>query len=166
MKITGKSRKAQLKMFETMAVLVVFFFLLIFGVSFYFVMQRSSYNRQVERNAQLMSVQLSQKISDIPELDCALAGVQIDNCVDKVKLEQFNEILQTESARVAYFNILGYSEIYVRTIYPESDRHDIYKLEPNSFTSAYMNHIPVLLYDTISKKFSFAVLEVRTYVTG
>ena len=44
-----KNRKAQIKMFETIAVLVIFFFLIVIGVSFYFVMQSSSYNRQVER---------------------------------------------------------------------------------------------------------------------
>lgn len=163
---TGKSRKAQVKMFETIAVLVVFFFLLVFGVSFYFVIQRSSYNRQVERNAQLLSVQLSQKISDIPELDCAMAGIQIDNCIDQVKLEKFHEILQDELKRVSYFDTLGYSEIYVKVIYPKSERYDLYMLEPPSFTSAYMNHIPVLLYDSIGKKFSFALLEVRTYSTA
>jgi hypothetical protein len=161
-----KSRKAQVKMFETIAVLVVFFFLLVFGVSFYFVIQRSSYNRQVERNAQLLSVQLSQKISDIPELDCALAGIQIDNCIDKIKLETFRELMEDDLKMVSYFDTLGYSEIYVKEIYPEAERHDIYRLDPPSFTSAYMNHIPVLLYDSIGKKFSFALLEVRTYITA
>ena len=161
-----KQRKAQVKMFETIAVLVVFFFLLVFGVSFYFVIQRSSYNTQVERNAQLLSVQLSQKISNVPELDCALAGIQIDNCIDRIKLERFFEVLNDSLTRVSYFDTLGYSEIYVRTVYPELKQYNLYNLEPPLFTTAYMNHIPVLLYDSIEKKFSFAVLEVRTYVTG
>lgn len=65
----SRQRKAQLKMFETIAVLVVFFFLIVFGVSFYFVMQRSSYNKQVERNMQITAIDIAQKISDIPELD-------------------------------------------------------------------------------------------------
>jgi len=164
--IQKKQKKSQVKMFETIAVLVVFFFLLVFGVSFYFVMQRTSYNRQVERNAQLLSVQLSQKISDVPELDCALAGIQIDNCIDLIKLERFFEILDEDLKRVSYFDTLGYSEIYIRTIYPEAKKYELYNLQPPLFTSAYMNHIPVLLYNSIDKDFAFAVLEVRTYVTG
>ncbi|MBN2112246.1 hypothetical protein JW707_04055, partial [Candidatus Woesearchaeota archaeon] len=157
--------KAQIKMFETIAVLVVFFFLLVFGVSFYFVLQRSSYNRQVDRNAQLVSVQLSQKISDIPELDCALVGIQIENCIDMIKLDKFNEVLQTDDGQLAYFDVLGYSKIYARTIYPEFKKYDLYDKEPEKFMAAYRNQIPLLLFDSINNKFSFAVLEVTTYVT-
>lgn len=152
-------------MFETMAVLIVFFFLLIFGVSFYFVLQRSSYNRQVDRNAQLVSVQLSQKISDIPELDCALVGIQIKNCIDLIKLEKLNEILQTDDGQLAYFDVLGYSKIYVRTIYPEFKKYDLYEKNPENFITAYRNQIPLLLFDSVDNKYSFAVLEVTTYVS-
>ncbi len=153
-------------MFETIAVLVVFFFLLIFGVSFYFVMQRSSFNRQVERNAQLNSVELSQKISDIPELDCALAGIQIENCVDRLKLEILYEQMQQDAGRIKYFGILGYSKIDVDTIYPEFKKYELYEREPETFTSSYRNNIPTLLYDPIENKFSFAILEITTYMGG
>lgn len=152
-------------MFETMAVLVIFFFLLIFGVSFYFVMQRSSYNRQVERNAQLLSVQLTQKISNIPELDCALAGIQIENCVDKIKLEKMNELLQDEQTKLYYFNAFGFSKITVRTIYPDFIEYELYERNPETFSAAYRNRIPMLLYNALEKKFDFALLEVTTYVT-
>jgi len=158
------SRKAQIKMFETIAVLVVFFFILIFGVSFYFVIQRSSYNRQVERNAQLLSVQISQKVSDLPELDCALTGIRIDNCVDQVKLNKLNEALENDTKKLVYFNVLGYSEVVVRQIYPSGDDLEIYSRLPNSFSSAYKNKIPVLLYDPVEEKYGFAALEVTTYV--
>jgi hypothetical protein len=164
MKTGTSSRKAQIKMFETIAVLVVFFFILVFGVSFYFVLQRSSYNRQVERNAQLLSVQISQKISDLPELDCALTGIQIDNCVDKVKLEKLDSALEDDAKQLVYFSVLGYSEIYLHTVYPEFQKYDIYENEPGSYSSAYRNQIPVLLYDPVESKFEFAVLEVTTYV--
>jgi hypothetical protein len=158
-------RKAQIKMFETIAVLVVFFFLIVFGVSFYFVMQRSSYNRQVERNSQLISIQLTQKISDIPELDCALAGIQIENCIDKIKLERLNEELQKAEAKLTYFDLLGYSKIDVRTIYPDFVDYDLYEREPDAYSSAYKNQIPMLLYDGVKRQFAFGVLEVTTYVS-
>ena len=161
-----KNRKAQIKMFETIAVLVIFFFLIVFGVSFYFVMQRSSYNRQVERNAQLVSVQLAQKISDIPELDCALAGIQIDNCVDKIKLEMFNEKLKEGLSRVNYFRVLGYSKIAINEVYPTDKVHELYENEPQDYIGAYKNWLPVLLYDAVENTFSFAVMEITTYAQG
>lgn len=151
-------------MFETLAVLIVFFFLLVFGISFYFVLQRGSYNRQVERNAQLISVELTQKISDIPELDCALAGIQIDNCIDMVKLQEFNAILQNSTAAVQYFDLLGYSKITAAEIYPEILQYELYDRQPDAFSTAYKNNVPMLLYNPISRKFSFGILEVMTYV--
>ncbi len=154
-------------MFETIAVLVVFFFILVFGVSFYFVLQRSSLSRQMERNAQLVSIQISQKISDLPELDCALAGIQIDNCVDKVKLEKLNQALEDDAVKLYYFNVLGYSEVVLNIIYssyPAEEQYAIYNRTPNSFFSAYKNQIPVLLYDPVENKFAFSALEVTTYV--
>ncbi len=160
-----KNKKSQIKMFETIAVLVVFFFLIVFGVSFYFVMQRSSYNRQVERNSQLISVEMTQKISDIPELDCALAGIQIDNCIDKIKLQSLSLVMNESLKKASYFELLGYSKIYVRTVYPEFAKYDLYELEPENFISAYRNQIPVALYDPIERKFEFAVLEVTTYAS-
>jgi hypothetical protein len=167
MKPMAKSRKAQIKMFETIAVLVVFFFILVFGVTFYFVLQRSSLNRQMERNAQLVSVQISQKISDLPELDCVLAGIQIDNCVDKVKLEKLNQALEDDAVKLYYFNVLGYSEVAIKTVYTAfnlEDEYMIYERTPDSFYSAYKNQIPVLLYDPVENKFAFSALEVTTYV--
>ncbi len=154
-------------MFETIAVLVVFFFILVFGVSFYFVLQRSSLSRQMERNAQLVSIQISQKISDLPELDCALAGIQIDNCVDKVKLEKLNQALEDDAKKLYYFNVLGYSEVVLNIIYTSysaEEQYEIYERTPNSFFSAYKNQIPVLLYDPVENKFAFGALEVTTYV--
>ncbi len=167
MKTRAKSRKAQIKMFETLAVLIVFFFILVFGVSFYFVLQRSSLNRQIERNAQLLSVQISQKVSDLPELDCALIGIQITNCVDKVKLEKLYEALdENETKQLVYFNVLGYSEVYLNTIYPTAQAHNykIYKKKPSSPSMEYRNQIPVLFYDPVENEFAFAVLEVTAYV--
>jgi hypothetical protein len=158
-------RKAQIKMFETIAVLVVFFFLLVFGVSFYFVLQRSSLNRQIERNSQITSVEFTQKISDLPELDCALAGIEIDNCIDRIKLEKLMEALQDDMLALYYFNIFGYSRISLRTVYPEITETELYAREPESFASAYRNQIPLLIYDTLENDYAFSVLEVTTYVS-
>ena len=163
---TNMKRKAQVKMFETIAVLVVFFFLLIFGVSFYFVLQRSSYNKQVERNAQSNAIKISLQLSDIPELDCALTGVTIDNCIDTEKLGIMQQLLQDPETFQDYFPIFGYSSINITTLAIGQERQSftLYANQPSTFRSAYKNFVPILLYDPVANAYTFGVLEAVIYV--
>lgn len=161
-----KMKKAQIKMFETIAVLVVFFFLLIFGVSFYFVLQRSSFNRQVERNAQSNAIKLSLQMSDIPELDCVLTGVTIDNCIDVQKLTIMRELLEQPEFAQDYFPLFGFSQINITTL--EIGQNPVslglYSRKPQKFTSAYKNFVPILLYNAAENTYTFAVMEATIYV--
>jgi len=95
-------------MFETLAVLVVFFFFLIFGASFYFKIQENSLLRELERSAQLQAVQTAQKALTLPELDCSFAGVQRQNCVDIDKVLKFTDLLNNnQNARWHRENVPG-----------------------------------------------------------
>jgi hypothetical protein len=162
---TRKSRKAQIKMFETIAVLVVFFFLMIFGVSFYFVLQRSSFNKQVERNMQINAIDISQKISDIPELDCVLSGVKIENCIDFYKLQMFAELLKDPAYSNDYVPVFGFSNITVKVIYPgEGSSVILYQKVPTTWRGAYKNIIPMLIFDPVSGFYYMGVMEATVYV--
>lgn len=154
-------------MFETIAVLVVFFFLIVFGVSFYFVMQRSSYNKQVERNMQITAIDIAQKISDIPELDCVLSGIKIDNCIDWYKLVNLAEMLKDPAYANNYVPIFGFSEITLKMVYPErigNMSFTIYKKVPDRWQGAYKNLIPMLVYEPVLNFYSLGTMEATVYV--
>ena len=78
-------KKAQVKMFETIGVLVIFFFLIVLGLSFYFVIAKKGAVEQYEKAAQLKGIEIIRKAITLPELDCARVGVQVENCFDKLK---------------------------------------------------------------------------------
>jgi hypothetical protein len=163
------SRKAQIKMFETIAVLVVFFFLLVFGASFYFVLQKSSVQRAVIRTIQLQSIQTTQKVSYLPELDCTQVGIQVENCFDEIKLEKFADMLNDvdtgEKTRLDYFNVFGYSTIVVRSIFPKAKNYTLYEKPLEDYSTMFKNNVPLTIYDPIENRYSFGVLEVTFYAS-
>jgi len=161
-----KSRKAQVKMFETIAILIVFFFLIVFGVSFYTLMQKSSFEKENEKNVQLKSVAIAQKVAYLPETDCAMIGIQIDNCFDVHKAKALQHIFQTDDTKqLAYFPILEYSTITLERIYPHTgEKVVVYNLTGERVRKI-PTFYPIVLYNATSKTFDFGVLEVDVYGT-
>ena len=160
-------KKSQIKMFETIAVLVVFFFLLIFGASFYFVLQKSSVQKEYQRSVQLESIQATQKIAHLPELDCTQIGIQVENCFDAIKLKEFSDILADETeglkTRLDYFDVFGYTDVVVRSIFPNEVNYTMYSRPLDDYSVRYMNNVPLTIFNPVTRKYSFGVLEVTFY---
>ena len=165
----AKARKAQMKMFENIAVMIIFFFLLVFGVSFYFTLQKASIQREIERINQLAAVQQALRLTFLPELDCSFAGVQKENCFDRLKVESFAG--EKPETNIAYFNIFGYSNVTLKTIYPPASEPDkiVKKIYSRTVAGSYTKtQIPVLVCeegcDPLNLTYSFGILEVDSYV--
>lgn len=161
-------RKAQIKMFETMGVLVIFFFLLVGGAAFYFQIQKSSLQRDIAKQEQLLSFQVSQKALFLPELDCSFVSIQKDNCFDKLKVMNLSSYLTSqkhEDFMEDYFNIFGFSDIKIKQIYPVNNTfsYTLYKNVPEDYRSIIRTQSPVLLFDAIRNRYDFGVIEVDVY---
>jgi len=160
----NKQRKAQIKMFETIAVLIIFFFLIVIGLSFYFVIAKKGAIQQYEKVAQLKGIEIIRKAVTLPELDCARVGVQIENCFDKLKLKHFAEILNSDPQVFSeYSPFFGTTEITVYKVFPEVQEPLLIfsnPLEDSGFDKAI---IPILLFNPIEDRFDFAVMEVKYY---
>ncbi len=155
-------KKAQIKMFETVGVLIIFFFLLITGSVFYFKIQASSMEKELDKQIQLRSLESAQLATFLPELDCSFATVQKQNCFDKLKLDIFPDI--TEANKFYYFEMFGYATISVKEVFPgTSFERTIYDKPLEEYSAATKSLIPVLLYDPITKDSAFGVMEVTTY---
>src|SRR3989344_4574688 len=76
------SKRGQLKMFETIAVLIVFFFLLAFVAVFYMSAQRSFIEKEGVHLSEGLALQTVFKTLYLPELDCTFLLVQRDTCID------------------------------------------------------------------------------------
>lgn len=171
-----KNKKAQLKMFENVGVLVVFFFLLGIGVVFYFNHQSQAFAIEQKKLLELRSLQLAEQMYNLPELDCHYGSVRIDGCIDKIKLNIFKTII--ENKKEQYFDIFAYSTIKINQIYPVQeeiilyDEKISYDEKPLEKFVSRVYKIPVLLFDSTDQnahckgqlgRCSLAILDVTYY---
>lgn len=155
--------RGQIKMFETVGVLVVFFFLLIGGSVFYFGAQTSSLEKDRVEAQEQESLQIVLKSLYLPELDCSFLKTQKENCVDVLKVEHFSRLLRNESVMQSYYEEFGDATIRISEIYPEGRSFVLYNNTPAEFRDVRVTRSPVLVYDSIQDIQRFGVIEVRVY---
>ena len=159
------SRRAQIKMFETIAILVIFFILLMFGFMFYARVQKSSFALEREQTFVLQAVKVSQAIFFLPEVQCSRGrNIPESDCIDLLKLTAASEIILANNAD--YFNLLGYSNIYVEKIYPLDSGENtfiLYDFPKNQDNGKISTQFPISLKNPITNKYYFAVLYVDIY---
>ena len=165
-------RKGQIKLFESVAVLVVFAFLVVFGVNFYFTIAKTSLQREIARADQLQVFGLAQKVAFLPELDCAILGYQEEACIDVSKLSAFAEVTARDTD--LYFPVFGWSNITLQQVYPFDPDPNVplytlpprivmYDDTPPKYKTASKVQIPILLLNTSSDEYAFGVIEVTHF---
>ena len=169
-----KTKKGQLKMFESMGVMIVFFFLLAFGMNFYFYVQESSLQKDMYKFSQMRAVQIAVTAQFMPELDCSYAGDITQKCIDEEKAKAISTITSDQNSKLKerLKTVFGYADINISIMNKETklfDKPDIqlYSL-PKTDSGYQMFIMPVVVcYDRCdpldSRKYSFALLKVKTY---
>lgn len=165
-----KNKKAQIKMFETIAVLLIFFVLVGFGLIFYANVMRGSVEDTAEEQFELKAIQTAQLVSFLPEIQCTSptsSNIVVDDCFDTLKLEALADILNDPSnQRIKneyYFDSLGYSKVYIEQVYPSISEWIIYERTKTNTRSNSSVRVPVSLYDTITNSYNFGILNVEVY---
>jgi len=157
--------KAQIKMFETIGVLIVFFFLLITGSVFYFRAQSSALEKERFLAGEKYAFQIVLKSLYMPELDCSFLVTQKDNCIDKIKLELLSKLMEeNEDVKNDYFSEFGFATITVNEVWPTPSYWLLYENKPDEEYDELATQSPILLYDPWQDTYTFGVMEVRVYV--
>lgn len=162
-KIFSVPGKAQVKMGETIAIMFVFFILLIVGAVFYMNLQRTTVGRDIQQSYELRAVELSQVISFLPELQCTEANVITPSCFDIDKILGLSEVTATDKGLMLYDREFGQVRIEIDRVYPPAPKIVLYNNTKPDFTSAPITHIPISLFNASSGKRSFGVLEITVY---
>ncbi len=157
------SKKSQIQMFESVAILVVFFFFIAFGTTIWYGAQKASFAQDLERTLESNALAIALRASHAPELDCSLLGVQRQECIDITKAAQFANITLQEQARLSYFELFGFSTIVLHQLYPENLSVLLYNNQLSNATDIHATFLPILVEDPNKNTFSFGMLEVHTY---
>jgi len=156
-----KSKKAQIKMFETIAILVVFFILLLFGFIFYTKVIKGTYQEEQEEAFTLNAIELSEKIQFLPEISCTRNNIAEKGCIDLLKLKAATKIVNEN--RLDYFDSFGYSKVYLQEVYPNENEWILYDFEKNIDSGKISTPFPISIYDPLEDESRFGVLYIDIY---
>ncbi len=118
-------KKAQIHMTETIAVLFIFFILILFGLIFYAQFQKSAFKEKAEELLQKRATETMLKVLFLPELACSERSLSEDNCFDLAKVQAVadGKLLEggtgvapeiDQEKKDYYFSIFSYATIKVQ----------------------------------------------------
>ncbi|MFH1054016.1 MAG: hypothetical protein V1740_06380 [Candidatus Woesearchaeota archaeon] len=187
-----RTRKGQIRIGESMAVMIVFFFLLMFGYSFYINIQKQQFARDLKESSENIAVQVAQKIYFLPELQCS-SGVRFvrESCYDQMKIEGFIKMMNGNSnlRELFYKEAIGISKIDFHQVYPRKKEiidttafpgfvtpddvntsiplytiYDMTGLATNQSMDSYETfQMPIAMKNPISGEYKFGYLVVYSY---
>ncbi len=156
-------RKSQIKMGETIAVLIVFFILLLVGMVFYAKFKGDSIERKREEMDIMNTIEIAIKASRLPELQCTTAGIECGNTIDLLKLQALEEIIKYDLIGNPYYDMFYASEIVIEQVYPTTNSWILYNFSGGK-TSVQPVYVPVTIHDVITDEYSFGFIRVGVYV--
>ena len=173
-------KKAQINLGESVAVIFVFFLLIVAGFIFYSKIEKVNISQIREELQDLSSIEVLQIISFLPELQCSRDNVPTYNCFDILKIKATTEVIADN--RIHYFDIFRNSKIGIKQIYPEVDSDIyppdedgfswiVYQSEPDEWTRKITTQVPISLYyatgeplEDIDPYFAFGVMVIDIFV--
>ena len=105
-------KKAQMKMMETIAIIFIFFVLVLFGIIFFYQYSKVSINERNEQFFAERAMRTTLKVLFMPELICTDHGRIEQNCFDVMKLKSAEPIIR-ENLENYYFNLFSYADITI-----------------------------------------------------
>ena len=157
-----KNKNAQIQMMETIAVLFIFFILVVMGFVFYAKILKGNLELQKEESVQLNAIEVAQRASSLPELQCSEDNIVSDNCIDILKLEAASGIIQQND--VYYYDRLLFSKITVNEIYPDDNEWTLYSRPLEDFSNKITTSIPISLFNPTKNKNAFGIMTVELFL--
>ena len=146
---------------ETIAIIFIFMVIMVFGSLFYARVVRSGTVVKQEESLQQKAIEVAQKVSFLPEIQCSEGNIAIENCIDIFKVDSAADIMSKN--RIFYYDNFGFSSITIVKIFPDDDSWLIYENAPEKYTDQKTTFVPISLFEPRTKDFSFGYIKVEVY---
>ncbi len=157
------SRKGQIHLSETIAVLFIFFVLIVFGIIFYYKYQQVAIKEQAEELAGARAMDTTLRVLFLPELYCSKGDAEPeDNCIDLLKLKGANETMQKHTQDY-YFDLFSYSTITITQLYPAPMVFIVYDKPKPEYTKKESTYFVVSLRDDAAGSYGYGHVKVEVY---
>ena len=157
-------KKSQIQIFETIAVLFVFFMLIGIGMIFYVRIYKSNLETTKYGYSQSKSVAIAQRVMFLPELQCSEDKVIKDSCIDALKIDVAKKMM--EANQIYYYDLLELSEINITKIYPNlakvPEPTTIYSRKTGMPSSSFLTYVPISIYNSTTRTYEFGILSIET----
>ncbi|MFH1849440.1 MAG: hypothetical protein ABH879_04610 [archaeon] len=166
-------KKGQIEIGETIAVLFIFFILVVFGLIFYTKIQKGTVADKIEENMALKAIEVAQKAAFLPELRCSAKNVPVLDCVDLLKIEAFGDAVTANP--IFYYDMFQFAEITIEQVFPEPETGiflgpgsnpvsaTLYARIPDGWTIRESTVIPTSIYDPKLGQYYFGLMQVYLY---
>src|SRR3989338_9003607 len=169
------TRKSQLKIGETIFVLMIFFILVTIGAVFYVKIQSISAGDEQKKQLELHTLKIAQQVKSLPELVCTQAAIEEFDCIDKLKFEAFKNRLETQDTpsnknfKKYYDSIFLNVKISIKEVYPtytpppeNAEEVDVTIEQKDNLFDNMLKHakssnsmfLPITFYDPITNQYS------------
>jgi len=155
------SQKGQIRLFESIAVLLVLVFLFVFGIQYYAGVQKNAYERMSDQFNRLDSIKAANQIMSSPFLVCSTRNIRSGLCLDKYKLQAVSD----PDADIPWPSGVALMNIRVEQTYPSLDSWQITNYQPAQNVSSFATQFPVVIYDPFTFTNTFGFIEIRTYAS-
>ncbi|MFW6013862.1 MAG: hypothetical protein ACOCQG_01695 [Candidatus Nanoarchaeia archaeon] len=155
-------KKSQMKMLETIMVLMIFFILLVFGLVFYAKFSQTSADETRRESLVMHGMDATERFQYSPEVLCSRGSVGSDtNCFDLLKLEGFKEVADEKKGQ--YSKYYPNNLIEVNIIYPEEESFILFNNTDENARTKEPSFIPAVFFDPVEDERSFGYLRFEVW---
>lgn len=169
----NKKKRAQLKIGESILVLVIFFILLTMGLVFYAKVQTHLTKEENDEFNAKRSIDMALAIKFLPELQCTIQATEEFDCIDLAKLSIFSEVLKNKPFYQRYYaQLFPNAKITIKQAFASEGPliqkegillFDNKYVETQQAGSLELLFFPVTLYDPLTDSNSFGFIELEVY---
>ncbi len=161
--IFRRKTKSQIHIGENVAILFIFFILLVVSLVFYARLTETQIGVKQEEKFAAKALDIAQRTAYLPETQCSKDNVVENNCYDLHKMQALANLANENRAH--YFNMFGYANITIESIFPQEWRATIYSNVPAKMIEKQSVQIPVSICDFTkpTAKCFFAVMTVDVF---
>jgi hypothetical protein len=139
-------KKAQVHMTETVAVIFIFFVLILFGAIFYTNFQKVAFKEKQQELLAARAIDTTTKTLFLPEFACTNKGAEPEpNCLDMMKVRQIKPLFKKFNQ--TYFELFSFSKITLKQTYPKPFEIVLYDQIPEKWENKKPTFFVVALKD-------------------
>lgn len=165
MSAVRRSTKGQVQLLETIAVLVVFSILLVFGLYWFGSSQTDQVEQQKTDLENLELLEMTKAIMNLPEIQCSIAGRPDTSCVDKLRLEALNKTIEENTVIREYYenryrtNTRATYAAHVVDISNNEYTYELFNYTTNQpSASRQQQAVPAVIYDPLTQRRNLSMI--------